>query len=117
MTRQRGDFRLAPAIISSIKYSRGLNKTSTIFCNYWFDSEIIVNGLARSKGNNVLVDVGSGRSELVMTALVIVSIAAAIWVSCCTVDDERKQFWDEGSPISELALCSCALDEWPQKVL
>jgi hypothetical protein len=71
-----------PAIISSIKYSRGLNKTSTIlmFCNYWFDSEILVTGLARSKGNNVLVDVGSGRSELVMTALVIVSIAAAVWI-------------------------------------
>jgi hypothetical protein len=69
-----------PAIISSIKYSRGLNKTSTIFCNYRFDSEIVVVGLARSKGNNVLIDAGSGRSELVMTALVIVSIAAAIWV-------------------------------------
>lgn len=73
-------FSPAPAIISSIKYSRGLNRTSTIFCNYQFDSEIVVIGLARSKGNNVLVDAGSGRSELVMTALVIVSIAAAIWV-------------------------------------
>ncbi len=78
-----------PAIISSIKYSRGLNKTSTIFCNYWFDSEVLVTGLARSKGNNVLVDVGSGSSELVMTALVIVSIAAAVWV--CVVYRRRRK--------------------------
>ena len=69
-----------PAIIASIRYSIGFNKPSTIFCSYSFDAEVLVTGLARSKGNNVLVDVGSGISELVMTALVIVSIAAAVWV-------------------------------------
>ena len=69
-----------PTMVSSIKYSRGLNRNFTIFANYWYDSEIIVSGLARSKGNYVLVDVGSGKRELIMTVLVIVSIAALIYV-------------------------------------
>jgi len=69
-----------PTMISSIRFSRGMNRTVTIFANYWYDSEIIVTGLARASGNYVLVDVSAGRSELIMAALVIISVAASIWV-------------------------------------
>lgn len=68
-----------PIIVASIKYAKGANLTSTIFSNYKYDSEIIVRGLARSKGNFLIVDVGGGRTELIMAALVIISIVAAIW--------------------------------------
>ena len=63
----------------SIRVTVGLNRTFTIFSNYVYDAEIIASGLARSKGNNVLADVGSGQMELTMTAVVIATIAAAIW--------------------------------------
>jgi hypothetical protein len=69
-----------PIITSSIKVTRGLNNTSTIFADFSYGAEIIVTGLARSQGNEVLVDVSSGNLELIMTGIVILSIVGALWV-------------------------------------
>lgn len=66
-------------VVSSIKISRPLNKTFTLVSNFAYDATIVVTGLARSKGNNVLVDIGSGQREVVMLCVIIVSVAAAIW--------------------------------------
>jgi len=66
----------APMLNSSIKITRG-NETYRIFANYAYDAEISVTGLARSKGDYVLLDVGSGQNELIMAAIVIVTIAIA----------------------------------------
>lgn len=67
-----------PMLMSSIKITRG-NETSRISANYAYDAEIIVTGLARSKGDYVLLDVGSGQNELIMAAIVILTIAIAAW--------------------------------------
>ena len=69
-----------PLITSSVKVTRGLNITSTLFANYSYRAEIVVNGLARSQGDGVVVDVGSGNRELVMVGIVILTIIVAIWM-------------------------------------
>jgi hypothetical protein len=69
-----------PILSSSIKVTRGVNETSRIFANYTYTGEVVVTGLARSEGDNVLVDVSSGSRELIMTAAVILTIIVSIWV-------------------------------------
>jgi hypothetical protein len=69
----------SPIIISSIKITKG-NDTSTIVANYGYNAEVIVSGLARSKGDDVLIDVGSGQKELIMAAIVILTVAMVVWV-------------------------------------
>ncbi|MGA3405912.1 MAG: hypothetical protein ABSD49_09295 [Candidatus Bathyarchaeia archaeon] len=70
----------APIITSSIKVTKGLNSTSTIIADYGYRAEIVVTGLARSQGDGVVVDVGSGNKELIMTGIVILAIVVAIWI-------------------------------------
>lgn len=70
----------APIITSSIKVTKGLNSTSTIIADYGYRAEIVVAGLARSQGDGVVVDVGSGNKELIMTGIVILAIVVAIWI-------------------------------------
>ena len=70
----------SPIISSSIKVIRGLNSTSLIFADYGYSAEVIVSGLARSQGDGVLVDVGSGTRELIMAGVVIAVIIIAIWI-------------------------------------
>jgi hypothetical protein len=69
-----------PIITSSIKVTRELNITSTLFADYSYSAEIAVNGLARSHGDGVIVDVGSGTREMVMVGIVILTIIIAIWM-------------------------------------
>jgi hypothetical protein len=68
-----------PAVISSIKVSRPTGGTVTLISSFSYDAIIIVTGLARAKGNNVLVDIGSGQREVIMLVVVILSVAVAIW--------------------------------------
>jgi len=68
----------SPMLMSSIQITKG-NETFRISANYAYDAEIVVGGLARSKGDSVLLDVGSGENELIMGAVVIITIAIAIW--------------------------------------
>ena len=70
----------APIISSSIKVTKGLNNTSIIFADYGYSAEVVTAGLARSQGDRVLVDVGSGTRELIMAGIVIVAIVVAVWI-------------------------------------
>jgi len=79
----------APMLNSSIKITRG-NETSVIFANYAYDAEISVTGLARSKGDYVLVDVGSGQNELIMAAIAIVTIVVAAWTQILYMRRRRR---------------------------
>jgi len=67
-----------PIISSMIKYTQGLNKTSTIVADYAYSAEVTVSGLARSHGDYVLVDAGSGNREITMAAVVIVTVILAL---------------------------------------
>ena len=79
----------APMLNSSIKITRG-NETSRIFANYAYDAEISVTGLARSTGDYVLVDVGSGQNELIMAAIAIVTIVVAAWTQILYMRRRRR---------------------------
>jgi hypothetical protein len=70
----------APIISSSINVIRGLNITSTIFADYSYSAEVVAAGLARSVGDCALVDVGSGKRELIMTGVVVLAIIVAVWI-------------------------------------
>ena len=70
----------APIISSSIKFTKGLNNTSVIIAGYSYSAEVVVAGLARSHGDEVLVDVGSGTRELVMAGVVTLTIILAICI-------------------------------------
>jgi len=70
----------APIISSTIKVIRGLNSTSVIFADYGYSAEVVVTGLARSQGDGVLVDVGSGTRALIMVGVVILDVIVAIWI-------------------------------------
>lgn len=70
----------APIVTSSIKVTKGLNSTSTLIADYGYSAEIVVTGLARSQGDGVVVDVGSGIKELIMAGAVIFAIVGAIWI-------------------------------------
>lgn len=54
------------------------NKTTDIFANYGYGAEVTVPGLARARGNALLLDVGTGQKEWVMAGIVAVTIALAI---------------------------------------
>ena len=73
-------FTPAPIISSSIKFTKGLNNTSVILADYSYGAEVVVRGLARSHGDEVLVDVGSGNRELVMAGIVTLTIILAVCV-------------------------------------
>ena len=73
-------FTPAPIISSSIKFIRGLNNTSIITADYSYSAEVVVMGLARSHGDGVLVDVGSGNMELAMAGVVIFAVILAICI-------------------------------------
>jgi len=68
-----------PLILASIKVSNPSGRTVTLISNFSYDATIIVTGFGRAKGNNVLVDIGSGQREVVMLIVVILSVAVAIW--------------------------------------
>jgi len=70
----------APLLSSSIKVTKGLNNTSTIFADYGYSAEVVTAGLARSQGDRILVDIGSGTRELIMAGVVVVAIVVAIWI-------------------------------------
>jgi hypothetical protein len=54
------------------------NQTTRLFAKYGYDAEVSVSGLARTQGNTVLVDVGTGRRELAMAGIVAITVIVAI---------------------------------------
>lgn len=55
-----------------------LNKTMSMLARYGYEAEITVNGIARAKGDSLLLDVGTGQKEWIMAGLVVITIALAL---------------------------------------
>lgn len=54
-----------------------INKTMTMFARYGYAAEITVKGIARAKGDVLLLDVGNGQKEWIMAGLVVLTVALA----------------------------------------
>jgi len=54
--------------------------TSDYVATYGYDAAISVPGVGRAQGNMILVEVGTGHAEWVMSAIVILAFASAIFV-------------------------------------
>lgn len=72
-----------------------LNQTSEFFARYSYKAEITVPGLARAHGDIILLDVGSGRRELVMLGIVVLAVALAI-VAQLMFRSRRKKYVKSG---------------------
>jgi len=70
----------APMLASSIKVTKGLNSTFVVFADYSYTAEVVAAGLARTAGDSVIVDTGTGHRELIMTGIVGLTVVAAIWL-------------------------------------
>lgn len=57
-----------------------LNLTTSIFANYGFQAEVTVQGIARARGDTLLVDVGTGQKEWAMFGLVALTLIFGIAV-------------------------------------
>jgi hypothetical protein len=56
------------------------NTTTDYVATYGYNAAISVSGVGRTQGNAILVDVGTGETELVMAAMVILAFISAITV-------------------------------------
>jgi hypothetical protein len=56
------------------------NNTSDYIATYGYNAAISVSGVGRTQGNAILVDVGTGQTEWVMAAIVVLALASAITV-------------------------------------
>jgi len=66
-----------PLLADSIRIQES-NVTRQITSNYGYGAEIIVPGLGRATGNTVLVDVGTGQKEWIMTGIVVLAVVFAV---------------------------------------
>lgn len=55
-----------------------LNATLNMFSSFRYNAEITVSGMARSQGDTLLVDVGTGLKEWVMAGVIVLAIVLAI---------------------------------------
>lgn len=56
------------------------NTTSDYIATYGYNAAISVSGVGRTQGNTILVDVGTGQTEWVMAAIVILAFVSAVTV-------------------------------------
>jgi hypothetical protein len=72
-------WRYAPAqpLNISVEIQR-LNQTTTIAASYGFQAEVSVPGIARARGETILIDVGTGQKEWVMSGIVAFTVILGI---------------------------------------
>jgi len=56
------------------------NTASDYIATYGYDAAISVFGVGRTQGNTILVDVGTGQTEWMMAAIVILAFVSAVTV-------------------------------------
>lgn len=62
----------------SISVQRMNRTTTDMFARYGYNAEITVLGIARAKGNTLLLDIGTGQKEWIMVGIVGVTVILAI---------------------------------------
>jgi len=79
VTNDTTAWRFAPTIpLDFAIEAQRANHTTRLFAKYEYDAEVSVSGLARTQGNTVLIDVGSGRREWAMVGIVAITVIVAI---------------------------------------
>jgi len=68
------------ALLDASIRAQEFNNTYSVFAKYAFGADIVVKGLARTFGDKLLVDIGTGQAESLMSALVIFTVALAVAV-------------------------------------
>jgi len=72
-------WRFAPgSVLAAFVRAQKLNQTFEIFSDYSYSAEISVLGLARASGNSLLIDLGTGEKEWIMSGVVVLAIVLAM---------------------------------------
>jgi hypothetical protein len=66
------------------------NVTTHYVATFEYSAMITVPGVARAQGNAVLLDVGTGIQEWVMTAIIVITVVSAIGVQFLLRSRKKK---------------------------